>query len=335
MSSSRTNLIVFAACAAFVGIVAGVKVDQERQRSSDLYGSVAVKNAPAQNIPETVDSSFYETATTSASASESSGASSEPFTPSVSIAPAVPADTVSAAAYLVGDVSTGKIYLEKNPRMPFPIASMTKLITAITVIGTYASSTEVEITAPETQVAPDLSDLRSGERFTVGELLYPLLLDSSNVAAEALASSTDRAAFLSSMAAYAEEIGMNESAFADPSGLSEGNIGSADDFMALATYLYHSRPDILSISRTLRLSVATTTDHGAHEFLNIHPFASDPRFLGGKTGHTNAAEDTMITILNIDGHPLAFIVLRSLDRTRDTQLLIGKVEDILLSAGNQ
>jgi D-alanyl-D-alanine carboxypeptidase len=218
--------------------------------------------------------------------------------------------------------------------MVLPVASMSKLITAIAATDRYSPTTTIEITAPETQVPPDGSNLKAGESFTVSELLYPLLMDSSNVAAEALASSTGRIDFLEAMSSYAWEIGMPHAFFADPTGLSDRNAGTAVDFFALARYLYLDRPDILAITRTVRASVATTTSHNAHEFVNIHPFVNDKRFLGGKTGHTVAALDTMLTIMNIAGHPIAIIILRSYgERARDTSLLIDRVSTMLSAGG--
>ena len=173
-----------------------------------------------------------------------------------------------------------------------------------------------------------ISGIREGETYAAGELLYPLLMTSSNIAAEAFttsASSSDRAGFMSLMNGYSWEIGMPHAFFADPSGLDSKNAGTARGFLAMAQYLYKSRPDILAVTRTATTTFATTTDHGAHVLVNIHPFASDPRFLGGKTGHTNAALYTMLTILKIQNQPIAFIVLRSQDRTKDTALLVDRL----------
>jgi D-alanyl-D-alanine endopeptidase (penicillin-binding protein 7) len=162
------------------------------------------------------------------------------------------------------------------------------------------------------------------------ELLFPLLLNSSNVAAEALASTTNRSHFLELMSGYAWEVGMPSTYFADPSGLDPRNAASARDFFALAQYLYSSRPEILSITRTPYVAVATTTDHGAHEFKSIHPFVTDPRFIGGKTGRTPQAGDTMLTIMNIENKPIAIIVLGSHydGRAADTRILISRVEQL-------
>lgn len=233
-------------------------------------------------------------------------------------------DGISAESYIVGNLKTGEIILSKNVDKVLPFASMSKLVAALVATNLYSSSTEITIKPEATEVPPDASGLRAGEVFTVRELLYPLLMNSSNVAGEALASS-NREAFMKLMSDFSWEIGMPESHLADPTGLSTSNSGTARGFFGLARYLHRERPDILSFTRIATYSISTTTEHGAHDFTNIHPFVSDARFLGGKTGYTNAALYTMLTIMDIKGKPVAFIVLRSQDRAKDTALLIEKV----------
>lgn len=235
---------------------------------------------------------------------------------------------VSARAYLVGDVETGKIYMQKSSSLVLPVASMSKLITAVSSIDKLQSTQKISIPIAAS-TTPDTSNFKMNETFTVGEMLYPLLLNSSNVAAEALASTTNRAKFLELMSGYAWEIGMPSTFFADPSGIDSRNVSTAKDFFALAQYLFKSRPNILAITKTPQYSVSTTTDHGSHVFYSIHPFVSDPNFLGGKTGHTESAKDTMLTIIRIGGRPIAIIVLASNNRKTDTTLLIKEVQKIM------
>lgn len=240
-----------------------------------------------------------------------------------------PANHISAAAYLVGDIESGQIYLERNIEKTMPVASMSKLITAIVSMDMLRSGDTVEIPLTGPDVSPDTSKIRAGEKFPMNEVLYPLLLNSSNIAAEALASTSGRASFMEAMSSYAWEIGMNSTYFADPSGLSPLNVSSAKDFFALARYLYASRPDILAITRTQNVSSASTTDHESHEYTNIHPFAADPDFIGGKTGHTSQAKDTMLTMMRVKDKLVAIVVLSSDDRRRDTELLLGLVKKAL------
>ncbi len=236
---------------------------------------------------------------------------------------------ITAAAYFVGNVDTGEVYFSKNKSTVLPVASMSKLITAIAITDTLTSTTTVHITDLSMDVATDTSRLSSGETFTIPELLFPLLLNSSNVAAEALASTSDRAKFLELMSSYAWEVGMPSTFFADPSGISPQNVSTAEDFFNLARYIYKSRPDILKITRTPSLSVGTTTDHGPHDYRSTHPFVNDPNFIGGKTGRTPEARETMITIMNINDRPVAIIVLASNNRKGDTDLLLAKVRTVI------
>ena len=329
MHPSRNVITFLIACIAFVGIAAALKMNQmpSGHLSRPDFGIT-----PASQKPPVTDQSFLAS-TTGAGASGSSSASTATSTGAsvISVAKvAPPSDVVTADAYVVGDVSTSKIYLEKNPQLVLPFASMSKIITAITATDMYASSTPMTVTELETEVPPDASALKAGETFTLHDLLYPMLLNSSNVAAEVVASSSDRQNFLEQMSSYAWEIGMPNSYFADPTGLSPRNAGTAIGFFAMAQYLYTQRPDILAITRTPSLSVPTTTDHGAHTFTSIHPFVNDPRFIGGKTGHTPEALDTMLTILNIKNHPIAIVILHSSQgRQKDTQILIDKVTKAL------
>ena len=247
------------------------------------------------------------------------------------------ADQISATAYLIGNVKTGKVYLSSNQNKVLPVASMSKLMTAIVATNRFSTSTIIEITPADASVATDTSAIHSGESFTFKEILYPLLLNSSNIAAEAISRSlvdasstisttTTRLAFMETMSNTAWEVGMPGAYFADPSGLDPANRASAKDVFALARYIYKYRPDIFDITKIPHAEVATTTDHDAHMFNSTHPFVNDPRFLGGKTGRTLEAGETMMTILNIDEEPIVFIVLHSRYgyRAADTNVLIKK-----------
>jgi len=295
-----------------IGLIAGFNliIHPEMSSSSQRIESIIpIQNASSSGV-QMISEEPYIVATTSASIL-------------IPVPVPKPHNQISASAYLVGNVLTGKIYLSSNVNQALPVASMSKLITAIVSTDTM-SPTTIEVTPLETEVASDTSNLLSGEKFTLKEILQPLLLSSSNVAAEAIASSSNRNAFMGLMSSIACEIGMPTAYFADPSGIDPHNEASANDMFALAQYLYTSRPDILAITRTPHTFIATTTDHGSHVVDSTHPFIKDSRFIGGKTGRTPEAGETMLTIFRIANQPIAFIVLHSDigERAHDTQLLI-------------
>ncbi len=275
-----------------------------------------------------------------------------------------PTFAVTANNYLVGNIRTGKIYISQNPDEVVPIASISKLVTALVARQFMDQSMLVPITDQALSVYDGKYGIGAGEKFTVRELYYPMLLQSNDAVAEAyalsyevesqvgsmpvyqnaiasmstttaaMASSSD-VAFVHLMNDYVMELGMTRSHFDDPSGLSEGNVSTASNLFTLAQYLYEDQyskkqyiPDLFGISRLPSETVGTTTDHGAHTFVNINPFVNNASFIGGKTGRTNAAGETMVSIFNFHGTPIAVIVLHSDYGMRqvDTELLLAKVE---------
>ena len=321
MLSHKKLLIIDTICLCIILWALAVKVSQSLPQPAKLFPPIP---EPSQR-PVVSDNNEPFISNTS-DINKSSPAIGPAEVPPVKLPP-----TITALSYLVGNVVTGDVYLERNGNTALPVASMSKLVTAIAATDMLKATTTILITPEEADVPPDGSGLVAGERFTVGELMYPLLLDSSNIAAEALASSSDRANFINQMNGYSWEIGMPHTYFADPTGISPHNQATAEDFFALAKYLYNFRPDILALTRTIGTTTATTTDHGAHIFDSIHPFVTDQRFIGGKTGHTPEAGDTMLTILWIKGKPVAFIVIGSGngERAQDTQMLIEKASAVI------
>ncbi|MDQ2932843.1 MAG: hypothetical protein M3Q80_00490 [bacterium] len=235
--------------------------------------------------------------------------------------------TITARAYLVGDIETGETFAERNINAVLPVASMSKLITAFVATDILDSDADIVITEDAMLAPPDTSGIKFGDTFTLKEILLPLLLNSSNIAAESLADNDSREKFLESMNSYAWEVGMPNSYFADPSGVSPSNAASATDLFGLAKYLYKFRRDILKITQSPRVSLASSTDHQGYEFVSTHPFVHDSRFIGGKTGRTPEAGETMLTILEIDSQLIAVIVLGSSygAREADTRLLLQKI----------
>ncbi|MEK7610048.1 MAG: serine hydrolase [Patescibacteria group bacterium] len=317
MPSSRNSLTaIILLCLVIVGIAVVVRVNQIRPFSENNTTKIAPTFRPSQNLSSKLDPVFLEE-----TAVQSQKKRSPVLMPS-----GVP--DITATSYIVGNTKTGEIYLERNSRTVMPVASMSKLVTAFVATDIFDATSTIEITDQALLTPPDKSNLRAGEKFSLKEILDPLLLNSSNVAAEAISYSTDgRSDFLYLMKSYAWEIGMPSTFFADPSGVSPQNVASARDLFNLAKYLVNYRPDILVLTRTASSSVATTTDHGSHIFSSTHPFVRDSRFIGGKTGRTPEAGETMMTILNISNQPIAFIILNSNYGSRewDTKLLVNEL----------
>lgn len=233
--------------------------------------------------------------------------------PSAPVRPVVP--TVSAEAYLVANLDTGEIYSSQNTKAVFPIASLSKLVTALVALQSMSPDQMITITQPMLDAYGEAGRLALGESYTVSELLYPLLLESSNDAAEALALFHGYSTFIQKMNALVAELGMTSTSFRDASGLSSGNGGNAEDLFKLAQYIYRTQQPLLTLTRQVSYSVASSTHHGAKTWHSINPFPYDPHFMGGKTGRTYEAKESMISLFRYNAggisYPVAIIVLRS------------------------
>ncbi|MES3031154.1 MAG: serine hydrolase [Patescibacteria group bacterium] len=241
-----------------------------------------------------------------------------------------PVNPITAEAYVVGNLETGEIYMSQGKDSVFPIASISKLYTSLIARHVMDPEKKVEITEEALLGYGEAGHLVLGEKFSPEELLYPLVLESSNDAAEAFAFSYGYGQFLVEMNAFAQEIGMSKTFFRDASGISPGNISSAQDLFAFSRYLYSYEKSLLDITKTREYILATTTDHGSHRFVSINPLTRNEYFIGGKTGRTNEAGESMVSLFKYQfgdtTYPIAIIVLRSRfgEREADTGRLLSR-----------
>jgi D-alanyl-D-alanine carboxypeptidase len=198
-----------------------------------------------------------------------------------------------------------------------------------------SGNNSITITQSMLDTYGDAGHLVLGEKFTVDELIFPLLLESSNDAAEALAQAYDHKKFIQTMNSLAEELGMMNTSFKDASGLSPSNISNVKDLFVLATYYYNNEKNLLEITKMKEVALATTTDHGYHKFININPFVVYQPFIGGKTGRTQEAKESMISLFNMkvaeNTYPIAVIILRSNigDREMDTERILDRASKVI------
>lgn len=192
-------------------------------------------------------------------------------------------EPIMARGYIVADLKTGDVLISKNADKAYPIASLSKLVTALTA-------------------------LRMG--LEDQNLLYPLLLESDNEIAEEIATKLDHKTFMEKMNSYAKELGMTATTFKDASGISPHNRSSAKDLFILAKYLYEKYPDLLDITRLPQKTVGDET------WVNNNLFVNERKenYLGGKSGYTPEARGTLVSIFAIplagdEVRPVAVILL--------------------------
>lgn len=232
--------------------------------------------------------------------------------------------SVSSASYLVADLETGKVLLSKNINQQLPIASVTKLMTAIVADENLGLDTQTVVSAQAINTYGTQGALRKGEKYSVSELMYPLLLESSNDAAEALALSFDRDAFIVAMNEKAKSIGLMNTRYDDASGLSENNKSTVTDLFRLTQYISEYRKYIFEITTEKK------KDLGSKTWFSNSRFRSDDKYVGGKNGFTDEALKTQVALFeeDFDGdkRTIAYIILRSNDVGQDIEGLRNFVD---------
>lgn len=225
------------------------------------------------------------------------------------------------AESLVADLSNGAPMVSLNTNARWPLASLTKLMTAVVVYDNMDLNQKVTITPQMFAVDPQEYTLQIGGTYTVSDLLHVLLLPSSNVAAEALADSYGHDQFMALMNEKAAQWGMTTTFYDDPSGLSAANQSSAHDLMLLAQQIYQNYPQLLAVTRVPHVTITNFTNNQKVAVNSIDLFSGEPDFIGGKTGHTDEASGNLLTIFNYENHPLLVIVLGTADRFGDSSKL--------------
>lgn len=234
---------------------------------------------------------------------------------------------VSANAFLIANIQSGEVYAEHNADSVLPIASISKLVTALVANETIHYDRTLTVTADDRkQTEGTPGSILAGDQFTVGDLFYPLLMESNNAVAYALARYNGSHNFLQLMNEKARAIGMIHAHFDDPSGISANNRATVNDIFVLTRYIHNSQSFLLNMSR--EKSKKVTAESGRTYTLgNFNVFAGNVQFLGGKTGYTDAARETMTTVwqIDVDGTPatVAIIVLGSEDRKKDVEKLLA------------
>jgi hypothetical protein len=233
---------------------------------------------------------------------------------------------ISAQSYLVADLDSGQIFAEKNSQEQFPIASLTKLMTAIIVSENVDLRKSILIDEEMLKGYGSTKGLEKGKWFRVVELFYPLLIESSNDAAEALSYFLGRTKTIRLMNEKTKDILMDNTKFVDSSGFDPENVSTARDLFYLARYILNSRPLILEITKGNEVLSFGEIDFNIKDFWNKNIFINDPTFVGGKTGFIKASKNTAVFIFRFSANDgvernVVIILLESENTEVDAQTI--------------
>lgn len=224
---------------------------------------------------------------------------------------------ITAKAYVVKDLNTGEVVLHKHEDESLPIASITKLFTAGAVYDSGRAEEDALIVWQDVVTEGTAGALGLGEVYTLHDLLFPLLLSSSNDAAMALVRTLGNEAYASNKEQIIKDAGLKSTVIKDPSGLDDGNTSTAAELAAFLGYLRDNKPHVLDITR---LKSYMGPYHG---WINNNPGAAFPNWRGGKHGYTYAAGRTFAGIYEKEGREYAIVLLKSDDLSHDLKIALG------------
>lgn len=197
---------------------------------------------------------------------------------------------VQAKAFMIFDLETGTEIASHNSEEPLPIASVTKLLTASLFYEAPDLNATTSIAWSDVNTEGDAGKLHTYDLYTYRELLYPLLLESSNDAAAAML--RVQPDLLDRMNAYVGSLGLSHTHFGDTSGLSDENVSTAYELSVLGRMLYAKEPHIFDITRLSQFI-------GEHTgWMNNNPLVHEEGYRGGKHGFTYEANRTDIAFFN-------------------------------------
>lgn len=224
------------------------------------------------------------------------------------------APDVRSEAVLVIDTADDSVLVARNADIPVPIASITKVMTALVVLEAGLPRDEViKITAEDraTNVGGP-SRIVIGASLTRGELLHLALMSSENRAAYALGRSFPGGmpAILRAMNAKAAALGMTRTRFADTTGLSSGNVASPTDLAKLVKEA--ARHPLIRAYSTDPDETVTVIRHQV-EYRNTNLLVRKPEWdiQIQKTGYTQAAGRCLVMQATIDDRPIVMVLLNS------------------------
>jgi D-alanyl-D-alanine carboxypeptidase (penicillin-binding protein 5/6) len=231
------------------------------------------------------------------------------------------ASNVKAQSFLVFDLQTGQVLLEKNPEQKLAIASLTKLMTGLVAYNNSNLNNSFTISNKDTlNISPSLG-LLPGDQVSALDVFNAMLVGSCNDAALALSNFTQNSNgsnFVGLMNQQAKNLGMSNTSFANPLGFdSSSNYSTADDLKLL-------------ITATQKISAFTDlgrrTSYSFTGSLQKNYFAQATNTLiknhadiqAIKTGFTTEANGAMATKVNLGSDQIVILVLDSQDREEDT-----------------
>jgi len=236
----------------------------------------------------------------------------------------IPEPKITAQSYLVMDAQSGMVLLEKNPHLRLNPASITKMATAINALESYPLE-EVITVHKEYPVGKNM-ELQEGEKITVKNLIYGLLVHSANDAAFVLARQGNGQVshFVDRMNKFVRQLGLEDTHFVNFDGEDDYNhYSTCYDLAHLARFALRNKVFEQSV-RKEKMEVTDISGEISHELKTTNELLGKfPEVKGIKTGWTPEAGECFIGLIEVGDKQFITVILGSEDRFGETEKLIN------------
>lgn len=226
---------------------------------------------------------------------------------------------ISGKSALIVDNKTGDTLLDVDAVEKRPIASLVKIMTAVVALEHGNLDSKIIISKRAAGIGENAMGISEGETYTLGELLYGMLLNSGNDAATAIAEGVagNVEMFVEWMNIKAGELSLKNTYFADPCGLDNSSYSTAED-LAKLTHFALKFPEFRDAVKTVEKEIPQTDGHAYISLSNqTNLLTTYPGVLGVKTGYTEESGMCLVTYAVNDGRELIGVVLNSVNRKID------------------
>ena len=231
---------------------------------------------------------------------------------------------LSARAVIVKDLATDTILYEKDANIAFPIASTTKIMTALVASEYFKQNSELTV-KDGAMVTGARVGLTRGEDLSFRSLLYGMLLPSGNDAAYTIAENYPGGVlgFVSAMNKKASELNLINTHFDNPAGFDSPKHYSSARDMATITEEALKDSTLARIFSTKETNIVSIDKKYSHELVNLNRLLEQVKgVIGVKTGYTEEAKENLVTYISRDGNKILTVVLGSDDRFGESTKLI-------------
>ena len=233
--------------------------------------------------------------------------------------------SINAKSYIVLDIESQKVLLEKNIDDRQSIASITKLMNATIAEENVKKDQTITIKKEMLGSYGYSPSIYEGLNINFDNLLKASLIQSVNDAAQSISYFVGKDKFVDLMNKKAKDLSMNSTTYVDSNGMNPENKSTARDLSKLVSFIYNQHPDILETTRDNNFWLKDQKGR-LLKFSNLNFFYYLPEFIGGKTGYLEEARENIASVFNVNGKPIAIITLNSDNQQADTLAILNQLE---------